>query len=124
MELKNNSSWIDKFENDILYLYDIKSIILKKRTRCVIDKFYYDNIGKARVLHKILAELCENNFGKFVSSNMSTCHNNYIYYLAQFAWRIFYKNRFDLGLLRAIYKLYNNYYKFNDIEKKLFNLYI
>lgn len=150
MDIKDNSSWDLKFEESIINLYNIKNIILNKDVWCCIDRFYYENIDTAlRILHNIVSELYNNDIKDFLINNKSICHdslyyqnlilkknniylidfggvciNNSIYDLSKFARRVFYKNKFNMRLLNEMFDYYNLYYKFNDTEKHLFNLYM
>lgn len=150
MEIKDNSNWDVKFEESIINLYDIKNTILNKTVWCCVDKFYYENIDTAiKILHNIVSELYRSDIRDFLINNKSICHdslyyqnlilkkkdvylidfggiciNNSIYDLSKFARRVFYKNKFDVQLLNEMFDYYNLYYKFNDIEKRLFNLYM
>ena len=151
MILKDNSDWIEKFEEDIFNLYDIKNKLTKVNSLSELDKFYYENIDKAILkISEIINILNENNFNKFLSENKIICHsslyyqnfilgkndkiylidfggislNNKVYDLARFARRVFYKNSFDTKVLNDIYKVYNKYYKFSEFEKTLFDSYL
>lgn len=145
--LKDESNWIEKFENDILNLYHIKDKLHRKSSLCLIDKFYYENIERSvEIITKIIDDLIRYGFKDFYEDNKIICHNslyyqnfilnnngkvylidfgglvlnNRVYDVARFARRVFYKNNFKFRVLNDIYENYNNYYKFSKFEEMLF----
>lgn len=148
ISVSDNSDWIKNFSDNINSLLNIRNIIMSKKEWNSIDKFYYENIDTAiNILNRLIVELDENGFGNILSMNKSVCHNSlyyqnlilnrrdvylidfggvslnhYVHDLARLARRVFYKNGFDIKFLNMIYKTYNSYYKFDDIDKRLFKI--
>lgn len=148
INVSDNSNWDVKFEENIIDLYNIRNVILNKKSWNSIDRFYYENLDMAlKILHSIILDLSKSDIKDFLSNNKSICHNslyyqnlilknkeiylidfggvcinNFIYDLSRFARRVFYKNKFDMKLLNEMFEFYNYLYKFNDIEKRLLNL--
>lgn len=148
INVSDNSNWDVKFEENIIDLYNIRNVILNKKSWNSIDRFYYENLDMAlKILHSIISDLSKSDIKDFLSNNKSICHNslyyqnlilknkeiylidfggvcinNFIYDLSRFARRVFYKNKFDMKLLNEMFEFYNYLYKFNDIEKRLLNL--
>lgn len=148
LSIEDNSNWEIVFDRNLIDLYNIRNIILNKKSWNSIDMFYYENINTAlKILHSIISDLSKSDIRDFLINNKSICHNslyyqnlilknkkiylidfggicinNFVYDLARFARRVFYKNKFDMRLLNEIFEFYNHRYKFNDIEKRLFDL--
>lgn len=146
--INDNSNWIKNLNNDLNTISNIKDTIIKKKEWNIIDKFYYENIDTAiKILYKLLTELNDNDFINILSMNKMVCHNSlyyqnlilnkkgvhlidfggvslnhYVHDLSRLARRVFYKNGFDVKILNMIYKTYNNYYRFSDIDKRLFKI--
>lgn len=150
IKLEDNSDWIDSFNKDIFNLYNIKDKIYVKSNKSDLDKFYYENADLAiKKLKLLINNLNESRIKNYLLNNKIICHNslyyqnfilnknkmylidfggicinNKIYDIARFSKRIFYKNNLDFNLLDKVYNNFNHYYKFNNIEKSLFNCYL
>ena len=150
IKLNDTSNWVDNFNKDIFNLYNIKEILSKKISMSELDEFYYENIDIAiNRLRKLIENLSDSRIQRYLHENKIICHNslyyqnfilnknkvylidfggiclnNKIYDISRFSKRIFYKNNFNFKLLDMIYNTCNSFYKFNSIEKNLFNCYL